>query len=178
MKKWRTLSSEYLSRESFLTVRKDRVLTDLGIDIPDFYVVEYPTWVNVIAITEEGHIIIEQQYRHGIDQICSEIPAGCCEEGEQPLDAAKRELKEETGYVGGEWTEYDVYAPNPNTMNNLCHTFLAEGVKKLSEPDQEPTESIAVHLKTKDEVRQMLQDHKIIEGIMAAPLWRYFSEND
>ena len=141
MKKWRTLSSEYLSRESFLTVRKDRVLTDLGIDIPDFYVVEYPTWVNVIAITEEGHIIIEQQYRHGIDQICSEIPAGCCEEGEQPLDAAKR-------------------------------------VKKLSEPDQEPTESIAVHLKTKDEVRQMLQDHQIIEGIMAAPLWRYFSEND
>jgi len=63
-------------------------------------------------------------------------------------------------------------------MNNLCHTFLAEGVKKLSEPDQEPTESIAVHLKTKDEVRQMLQDHQIIEGIMAAPLWRYFSEND
>ena len=56
MKKWRTLSSEYLSRESFLTVRKDRVLTDLGIDIPDFYVVEYPTWVNVIAITSSSSI--------------------------------------------------------------------------------------------------------------------------
>ena len=59
--------------------------------------------------------------------------------------------------------------PTLTRRNNLCHTFLAEGVKKLSEPDQEPTESIAVHLKTKDEVRQMLQDHQIIEGIMAAP---------
>lgn len=177
VKAWETLDSCYPIKEKWLVVRKDRVLTDKNVDVPDFYVIEYPTWVNVIAIKEDGHFIIEEQYRHGLNAIEFEIPAGACEQDEEPLHAAKRELLEETGLSGGEWTLYDTYAPNPNSLSNVCHTFLALGVKKTQSPHQELTESIDIHLMTIDEVKQLLLDNKIQEGIMAAPLWRYLYEN-
>lgn len=176
MKKWQTLNSHYLIRESWVTVRQDQVITDKGIYIPDYFVLEYPTWVNVIAITEDGLFIIEEQYRHGLDTICFEIPAGICAPYEKPIETAKRELLEETGFGDGYWQEYDIYAPNPNSMNNNCHTFLAEGVRKLCESKQEITESITIHLCSLDKIKRMLIENKIQEGVMAAPLWRYLYE--
>ena len=75
---WEIRSSEFIYNSRWLTVRKDAVRTDKGIDIDDFYVLEYPTWVNVIAITDKGQFVIEQQYRHGIQQPVFEICAGVC----------------------------------------------------------------------------------------------------
>jgi len=61
-------------------------------------------------------------------------------------------------------------------MSNICHTFLASGVKQVSEPHREKTEDIRVHLKTREEVKELLEEGKIIEGIMVAPLYKYLSE--
>lgn len=174
--KWKILHSDYLIRNQWLTVRKDYVRQPSGCELEDFYVMEYPDWVNVIAITEDGKFIIEEQYRHGLQRVNFELCAGCIEEGEEPLDAAKRELLEETGFGGGEWKEFMVSAPNPNSMSNICHTFLATGVTQVSEPHREKTEDIRVHLKTKEEVKGLLEEGKIIEGIMMAPLYKYLSE--
>ena len=173
---WSIRRSEYIYKSRWLTVRKDAVRTDKGIDIDDFYVLEYPTWVNVIAITQEGKFIIEQQYRHGIQQKVYELCAGVCEAEEKPIDAAKRELFEETGFGGGTWSLMGRYAPNPNSMNNWCYSFLAEGVTKIQEPHQEPTENIEVHQVSANEVFSMMQNGKIVEGIMLTPLWQYFHE--
>lgn len=60
-------------------------------------------------------------------------------------------------------------------MNNLCHTFLAKGVKKTTEPHLERSEEIHVHLKTKDEVVELLKNNSIVEAVMQAPLWRYIN---
>jgi len=174
--KWEILHSEYLIRNQWLTVRKDYVRQPSGCELEDFYVMEYPDWVNVIAITEDGKFIIEEQYRHGLQRVNFELCAGCIEEGEEPLDAAKRELLEETGFGGDQWKEFMVSAPNPNSMSNICHTFLATGVKQVSEPHREKTEDIRVHLKTREEVKELLEEGKIIEGIMLAPLYKYLSE--
>ncbi len=173
---WSICRSEYIYRSRWLTVRKDAVQTDKGVDIDDFYVLEYPTWVNVIAVTDDGHYVIEQQYRHGIQQQVYEICAGGCEIGEKPLEAAQRELLEETGFGGGKWSLVGKYAPNPNSMNNWCYTFLAEGVTKVKEPHQEPTEDILVELVTKKELLALMQNGKIVEGIMLAPLWQFFCQ--
>ena len=171
---WDIRKSEYVYRSPWLTVRKDAVHTDKGVDIDDFYVLEYPTWVNVVAITADGHYIIERQYRHGIQQEVYEICAGTCEENEAPIDAAKRELLEETGFGGGKWSLIGKYAPNPNSMTNWCYSYLAEGVTKMQESQQEPTENITVLQIEEKELLEMMKDGKIVEGIMLAPLWKYF----
>ena len=98
--KWRTLSSEYLIRRPWLTARRDTVELPNGTVNDEYYVLEYPDWVNVVAITTGGDFVFVRQYRHGIDEVCHEIVAGVIEPGEQPEAAARRELMEETGFAG------------------------------------------------------------------------------
>ena len=102
-RKWELVSSEYLFRRPWLTARRDVVRLPNGTEIPEFYVLEYPDWVNIIAVTADGEFVMIRQYRHGIDQTRYELVAGCVDPGEDPLTAAKRELYEETGFGGGEW---------------------------------------------------------------------------
>ena len=104
-RRWKTLKSEIIvSRPPWLRVRHDEVELPDGRINPEFYVLEYPDWVNVIAITEDGKFVMERQYRYGLGCTCHEICAGVMEKGETPEEAARRELEEETGYVGGEWS--------------------------------------------------------------------------
>ena len=95
------LGSEYIIKRPWLTARRDRLLMPNGNINPEFYVLEYPSWVNVIAITPDDRFVMVRQYRHGLGIISTELCAGVVEQGEEPIDAAKRELLEETGYSGG-----------------------------------------------------------------------------
>ena len=104
-----------------------------------------------------------------------ELVAGVIDPGETPLEAAKRELSEETGYEGGEWQQFMVLSPNPGNHNNLSYTFLATGVEKVREQHQEKTEDIHVHIMTQADVRQLLEQGEIIQALHAAPLWKYFA---
>ena len=91
-RKWEIIESEYLIRRPWLTARRDRVKLPTGVEIPEYYILEYPDWVNVIAITKEGKFVLVRQYRHGIKETRYEICAGVCETGEEPLLSAQREL--------------------------------------------------------------------------------------
>ena len=175
IEKWVVKDSSYLFKNKYLTVRKDRVITQKGVEIPDFFVIENPNWINVIAITEDGLFVMEEQYRHGLGIIEHELCAGMIEDGESPLEAAKRELKEETGYAGGDWKLFMKSSPNPSSMNNINYTFLAKGVKKQFEQRLDNREFINVSLLTKDEIKALLDRDEITEGIMQAPLWKYFA---
>ena len=172
---WDIIRSEYIHCSKWLTVRKDCVRTSKGVLIDDFFVLEYPTWVNVVARTVDGQYILELQYRHGIQQCVCEICAGVCEKGEDPLEAAKRELLEETGYSGGKWTLIGKYAPNPNSMSNWCYSFFADGVKCQASIQQEETEDIEVVVVDKEQLMSMMQQGQIVEGVMLAPLWQHLS---
>ena len=176
-RKWTILNSEYLIKRPWLTARKDHVLLPTGVKNEEYYVLEYPDWVNVIAITKDGHFLMERQYRHGIGLTCYEICAGVCEPGETPLESARRELEEETGFGGGTWTHWMDISANTSTMNNICHCFLATDVERISSGHQEPTEDICTELLTLEEVRTLLQSDKIRQSLMAAPLWKYFAVN-
>lgn len=109
------VSSEYLFRRPWLTVRRDSLRLPDGRLNPEFYVLEYPSWVNVIAITDDGRFVMIHQYRHGLGRYGTELCAGVVEAGEEPVDAARRELLEESGYGGGEWKLLSVISGNPST---------------------------------------------------------------
>ena len=176
-RQWRVLESEYLIQRPWLTARRDKVKLPNGVVNDEYYVLEYPDWVNVIAITEDGRFVMERQYRHGLQWTGYEICAGVCEDGETPLESAQRELWEETGFGGGTWELQMTIAPNASAMNNLCHCYIARGVRQIAPPHQEATEDISVCLLPAEEVHRLLANGEIKQAAMLAPLWRYFAEN-
>jgi 8-oxo-dGTP pyrophosphatase MutT (NUDIX family) len=147
-----------------------------GAEIQDFYILEYPDFCNVIAITKEGQFVLERQYRHAQQITGYEIPAGCVEPGEDAMEGAKRELYEETGYSGGEWRHFMTISPNPGACTNYGHTFLAIGVEKVSSQHLEESEDIRIELFSEEEVFDMLQRGEFHQAMMVAPLWKYFAE--
>ena len=171
---WEVLSSEYMHREPWLTVRKDALKLANGHVIPDYYVLEYPDWVNVVGVTKDERLLIISQYRHGIGKVSYEICAGVSEKGDgSPMESAKRELLEETGYGGGEWQEWTSMAPNSSTSNNWVHCYLATGIEKVAEPELEKSEDISVHLFTAEEVKELMLRGDIIQATQLTSLWKY-----
>lgn len=174
---WQKHNSEYLISNKWVRLRKDHVILPNKREIEDFYVIERPNLVHVIAITSDNQYILEKQYRYAINRECYEICAGLIEQGETPLEAAKRELLEETGYAGGNWIPYGEYAIDPSNMTDISYAFIAKGVCKIRKQNLDPTELISVETVSSNELFNLLQSGKIVSGLMAAPLWRYFAEN-
>lgn len=173
--KWTTVESEYLHRRPWLTVRRDTVRLPNGKVFPEYYVLEYPTWINVTAITEDGEFVMVKQYRYALGITATELCAGVVEDGEDPMEGARRELLEETGYAGGEWELTMVISANPGSQNNLTYCYTARGVKKVAGQHLDETEDIEVVLMSEDEVRGMLERNELKQALMCAPLWRYFA---
>ncbi|MDE5607355.1 MAG: NUDIX hydrolase [Muribaculaceae bacterium] len=174
-KKWKVTKSEYVVDRPWLRARRDSVLLPTGVEYPEYYVLEYPDWVNVIALTAEGRFVMVEQYRHGLGAVQTELCAGVIEAGETPLEAAKRELAEETGYTGGTWEPFTTISGNPSTTNNLTHCFIASGVELTRPQALDSTEDISVKILSQMEVVSLLMNDEIKQSLMAAPLWKYFA---
>lgn len=170
---WKQLNKEYLIHNKWISVRKDHVLLPSGVEIDDFYVIERPKLVHVIAVTQDGQLVFERQYRYAINRTCLEICAGIIEPNETPLEAAKRELLEETGYAGGEWTLLGEYAVDPSNMTEISYSFLAKDVIKVSGQKLDQTEELETLLLSKKEVIDALKRGDIVSSLIAAPLWQY-----
>lgn len=174
---WKTLDSKYLFKKPWLTARVDKVQLPTGAVINEYYILEYPEWVNTIAITKEGQFVFVRQYRHGIRKTVNELCAGVVENGEAPIDAAKRELLEETGFGGGKWISWMKISANASTHTNLTHCFLATGVERIGEQHLDNGEDIKVWIFNRSEVLDMLRNGEVWQCLMAAPLWKYFAVN-
>ena len=141
-RKWKVLTSEYLARKPWFTVRHESLELPDGRRIPDYYVFEYPDWINVTAVTRDGRFVLIDQYRHGLGETSYEIPAGVTEPSDaSPLEAAQRELMEETGYGSGQWRLLTTLSANPATQNNLTYCYLATGVEPLGGPARAPLDA-------------------------------------
>ena len=163
---WKILSSEYLFNDLWFKVRKDRCETPQGKIVDPYYVYEFPTWVTAVAITEEGKIVLERQYRHALGETCIEIPGGCVDDTDSSLEEAiKRELLEETGYQFSSYEYLGKISANPSTNSNLMHMFLAKGGKKIASQELDHNEEIEIELATIDELKQLLRENKIVQAM-------------
>ena len=98
IKKWEKNSSKYLLENKIFKMREDLVTSPKLKSNHSVWVMEVPTWVNIIPLTPEGEVILVNQYRFGMEKNSLEIPGGMADDGEDAMEAAIRELKEETGY--------------------------------------------------------------------------------
>ncbi len=138
---WRTLSSRSVLRDRWIDLRADDCETPGGSLIAPYYVLSYPDWVHVVALTPDNLIVLVEQYRHGAGAVCLELPGGAVDaQDDTPQAGGQRELREETGYAGKHWqTVASLYA-NPATQTNRIHTVLATGCTRAGNPELEAGE--------------------------------------
>ncbi|HEY7090947.1 MAG TPA: NUDIX hydrolase [Tepidisphaeraceae bacterium] len=172
---WEVLQSSYVFRKPpWLTLRLDHVRLPSGATIPEYVVLEYPEWLNIVAVTDDNQIVMVRQYRHGLRRVDWELPGGVRDAADPTLEAAaRRELLEETGFGGGTWQHLMTLSANPSTNTNLNHSFLARGVIKLREHAQEQTEDIHVHLLPIEQVREIVLNDGMVQSLNAAPLLKF-----
>ncbi|MFZ1799704.1 MAG: NUDIX hydrolase [Chitinophagaceae bacterium] len=163
---WKTLSSEYLFKEDWFTVRKDVCERNDGKIIDPYYVYEFPDWVTALPITEEGKIILVRQYRHALGEVCIELPGGCVDKEDKTLeDAVRREMLEETGFAFESVHLLGKISSNPSTNNNLMHMFIATGGKKIQEPEMDGNEQIEVIEVDFEELEKLVNEKRIMQSM-------------
>ncbi len=156
-----------------MVVRHQAFRLPSGREIPDYWIFEYPPWVGVVAVTKDDRLVLVRQYRPAIGAVHYEIPAGVVEADEGVEQGARRELLEETGFGGGQWSVLSRLSANPALQDNISTTFLAEGVEPLAAPAPETTEDLRVHLVKVDDALRLFDQGDIIQALHAAPLLRY-----
>lgn len=172
---WTVLDSKYLFKENWFTVRKERCETPEGKIVDPYYVFEFPNWVNAMALTAEGNILLVRQYRHALGETILEIPGGCIDKIDESTEAAmRRELLEETGYAFDTVESLGEISPNPSTNTNITYMFLAKGGKKVQEQHLDPNEEIEVLIYKPEEVMALLKENKIRQSLHATCLFYAF----
>ena len=175
--RWKTLHSEYLFKDNWLTLRADACEKPDGTIIKPYYVYEFTDWVTAVPFTKEGKIVMIQQYRHALGEVSIEIPGGCVDATDTDLQqACARELLEETGYEFDNYTYLCKTSANPSTNNNLMHIFLATDGYWQNEQKLDEAEDIKILLLSVDEVKQLIRENKIIQSMHVTALMYAFQK--
>lgn len=171
IKKWKKLESETAGDFYIFRARRDKSQSPRTEKVHEVVVLESPDWVNVVAVTPAGQVVLIRQFRHGREEITLEIPGGMVDAGESPAAAAKRELKEETGYEAESWHYLGRVTPNPAFLDNICHTYLALEAIQTGQPSFDGSEDIEVLLVALAELGEMVQNGRITHALVVAAFY-------
>lgn len=159
---WKIKETKRVLDSEYVKVDKDDVILPHGREIKDFYKVTIKDCAAIVAITSDNHIILKKEYRHCYGEELIEIPAGVLEENEESLNAAKRELQEETGYKSEKWTYLGKTVESSAKLTNFMYIYLAEDCEKVSDQKLDYGEDIEVLEVGLDEAVEMIMNNEII----------------
>lgn len=149
---WRVLEShEVYSAPPWLSVRMERLRLPDGREVGGFHRLVMPDYALIYPETEDGRLVLLRQYKHGVGEVSLTFPAGTFNAGEAPLDVAKRELKEETGYEAAEWRPLGRYVTQANSFGHAAHLFRATGCRAVAAPNSGDLEEMELLLMTRAE---------------------------
>ena len=171
---WKEISKEELLKTQVFTVNRTTSVSPEGKN-ENFIVNDAPDWAIVIA-EDGGDFLMTKQWRHGENALSIEFPGGVVDAGESAEEAAKRELKEETGFVAEEFLSLGSMNPNPALFRNRVHFFVARKLQKENSQDLDSTEFLSCVRIPKDEVISKMGSAEYPHALMAAALCRYIVE--
>lgn len=164
LKPWKTLRSRRLVDDEWMQLRADTCQREDGRIIEPYYVWETRDFVHALPVLADGRIVLVRQYRHATGMFGLELPGGVLDEGEAPLDGARREMREECGATGGEWSDIAAFYPNPARQTNRFHCFLGRGVELSDATEFDPNEELERHLLTVKQLDQAITDGTFHQG--------------
>lgn len=167
---WRDDSAEVLLRTRVFSVRRVHRTSPKDGAGHDFWIVDPPDWVNVVALTDAGEVVLVEQWRHGTGTVTLEVPGGMIDPGEDEETAARRELLEETGYSADHFELLGCAEPNPAILSNRCTTFLARGCRKLHDTQFDATEDCTLRLVPALQISELVRAGVISHAIVLAAL--------
>ncbi|WP_400769992.1 NUDIX hydrolase [Methylosinus sporium] len=145
LRPWEVRASRTLVQDSWLTLRADHCVTQRGVSLDPYYVLEYSDWVHVVALDEEDRLLMVRQYRHGAGVASLELPGGRMDAHESdPIAAGARELLEETGHAAPSLRHLARLSPNPASHANWIHVLYGEGAKEVAPLNLDSGEDIRV----------------------------------
>lgn len=168
---WKHVERAYQGDYKVFRLRKDRTRSPRSGQEHTFYVIESSDWVNVIPVTEDGHLVFIKQYRHGTETVTLEVPGGMVDPGETPAQAARREMHEETGYNTEQVIRLGSVAPNPAILNNTCHSYLALNARPDGPQALDHTEEIDVVLVDPGDVPALIVEGQITHALVVAAFY-------
>ncbi len=164
---WEPVSVEHIVRDEWIDFRKVRYRYPDGREFGPFYQYSRKSYSVIVPVLPDGRFLCVRQFRQGIGETTTEFPAGGIEADgseygqvtrEDALAAAKRELKEETGYESDEWTHLITIPSNATIADNYAHVFLARNCRKVSGLHLDVTEDLEPVIVTKEEIETMISE--------------------
>ena len=153
MEHWQVIEErEVFALEPWMRISTQDIRLPDGRVVHNFGRIQLPDYVIIFAQTSNGRVIVERQYKHGVGSVSLMFPSGMIEPGEQPLQAAQRELLEETGYHASQWQALGSFVSNGNYGCGTAHVFKVKGVQRVAEPDSGDLEEMEILLKTPQEL--------------------------
>jgi 8-oxo-dGTP pyrophosphatase MutT (NUDIX family) len=166
IKPWKIIESSYFHPQ----FRMDKCELPNG-KLINASVFEFRPWVNVLAMTKDSEVVLIRQYRHGVQDVLWEFPGGVMEDDEDPLEGAKREMLEETGYTSPNIVQVGKFYPNPAIQTDTMYSFLALDAEKTDGQNLDDAEEIEIHLVPLDEVIEMTKRGEFCHALQIAALF-------
>jgi 8-oxo-dGTP pyrophosphatase MutT (NUDIX family) len=171
---WPELGRERLTRFKIFEVLRVRRRSPRTDEPHDFFVVDTWDWVNIVAFTEAGELVLVEQYRHGPGAFTLEIPGGAVHPGEDPALAAVRELREESGYASAQTPILlGAVNPNPALFTNRCSTWLLRDCRRVGDVEPDPGEDLRVVTLPLDEVESRVRRGEIDHALVLDALYLF-----
>lgn len=175
---WKVTEGRELARTPIFTVRTRHCeSTDAPVRSGEFTYLDSPDWCNIVALTDDDHVVMIEQFRYGTAEVTLELPGGVIDPGEAPADACRRELLEETGYAGAAVEMIGSVAVNPAMQNNACHFGLVRGARLVGPQQPDEHEQIGVRLVPRAHVRGLVAENIIKHSLTVAALYHFESHD-